>query len=33
VVGGDLATVTGYYRPGHSELLGRVEFQSGEISP
>jgi hypothetical protein len=33
VVGGDLATVTGYYRPGHRELLGWVEFQSGEISP
>ena len=30
---GDLATVTGYYRPGRRELLGWVEFQSGEISP
>ena len=33
MVGGDLATVTGYYRPGRRELLGWVEFQSGEISP
>ena len=30
---GDLATVTGYYRPGRMELLGWVEFHSGEISP
>ena len=30
---GDLATVTGYYRPGRRELLGWVEFHSGEVSP
>jgi hypothetical protein len=30
---GDLATVTGYYRPGRRGLPGWVEFHSGEISP
>ena len=30
---GDLATVTGYYRPGRRELLGWVEIHSGENSP
>jgi len=30
---GDLAPVTGYYRPGHREIRGLVEFHSGEISP